>query len=107
MSAESGHNIHAKMTYKFDTHVHTAETSICGKLKAAEIVRLYRDAGYSGICITDHYYENYFSDYQYNSWEQAMDRYLEGYHKALECGKKLDITVLPGAEIRFTNSPND
>ena len=26
--------------YRFDTHVHTSETSICGKIPGAEVARL-------------------------------------------------------------------
>ena len=41
--------------HKYDTHVHTSETSICGKVDAKTLVRLYKKAGYTGVVITDHY----------------------------------------------------
>ena len=39
---------------KLDLHVHTSEVSGCGKVPAAEMVRLYHEAGYDAIVITDH-----------------------------------------------------
>jgi len=46
--------------YKYDTHVHTKEVSPCGKVPAIEVVKLYKDAGYHGIVITDHYCDSFF-----------------------------------------------
>lgn len=93
--------------YKYDTHVHTDETSICGKVKAVEAVRLYKDSGYTGIVITDHYYKEYFDTLPEDKWEEKIDRYLEGYKNALGEGQKLDLVVLLGMEIRFNDCPND
>ena len=42
--------------FKLDIHVHTSETSSCGQVSAQEAVRLYEQAGYDGIIITDHYH---------------------------------------------------
>lgn len=46
--------------YLYDTHVHTSESSPCGRLNAQETVRLYSQAGFSGFCITDHYTRDFF-----------------------------------------------
>lgn len=43
------------MKYKYELHCHTDEVSLCGKVPAGEIAEMYRQAGYSGIVITDHY----------------------------------------------------
>ena len=43
------------MTYLYDCHVHTAETSWCGRVPAGEMAQLYKQAGYTGIVIIDHY----------------------------------------------------
>ncbi len=46
--------------FLLDMHMHTKETSSCGEVPAAEGVRLYKEAGYQGIMITDHYHKQYF-----------------------------------------------
>ncbi|HOJ47807.1 MAG TPA: PHP domain-containing protein [Bacillota bacterium] len=93
--------------YKFDTHVHTAETSPCGKISAAETVRLYKEAGYSGICITDHYTKWLFESFRKTDWKEAVDRYLEGYRSAKEYGDRHGMDVLLGAEVLIDGTSND
>ena len=46
--------------YYYDTHVHTDESSACGKVPGRQAARLYKAAGYQGIVITDHYTRKYF-----------------------------------------------
>ena len=46
--------------YLYDTHIHTIETSPCGKIHAAETVRYYADHGYTGLVITDHLHPDFF-----------------------------------------------
>jgi predicted metal-dependent phosphoesterase TrpH len=93
--------------YKYDTHVHTSEVSPCGKVEAAEIVRLYKQEGYSGIVITDHYYDGFFNKSLGENWNNRLELYLKGYRNALEEGLKIGLDVLLGIELRFEGSPND
>jgi len=93
--------------FLFDTHIHTAESSPCGVLSAEETVRAYHAAGYSGLCITDHYNAPYFAQWGCPTWNETADRLLLGYRRAAECGAKLGMDILLGTEIRFVGSPND
>jgi len=93
--------------YKYDTHVHTAETSRCGKVDAVEVVRLYKEAGYDGIFITDHYNKDFFEALNGKSWKEKMDQYLTGYHLARREGERVGLQVFLGIEIRFDESAND
>lgn len=97
----------AEFMFKLDTHVHTKETSFCGNIFAADVVKLYKEAGYDGIIITDHYYDGYFETLGDLSWIEKVDCYLRGYKRALEQGEKLGLKVFLGMEIRFTENPND
>ena len=42
------------MSFLFDTHIHTKESSACGEVRAADIVARYKSLGYDGIIVTDH-----------------------------------------------------
>lgn len=85
--------------YKYDIHVHTSETSCCGRIPAAETVALYKAAGYTGICITDHYSHSCF-DWEEGTWREKSDRFLAGYRAAKDAaGEGLDIIL--GAELHF------
>jgi predicted metal-dependent phosphoesterase TrpH len=93
--------------YKIDTHVHTCEVSACAQVGAKDVVRLYKEAGYDGIVITDHYYKGFFHEADGVSWENQIDYFLEGYRNAAEEGEKLGLKVFLGTEIRFTENPSD
>ena len=91
-------NTNLSNTYKYDTHVHTSEVSIlCGTINARDTVKLYKKAGYQGICITDHYCKDYFDNLN-GSWKEKTQQFLSGYHAALEEGNKVGLDVILGAE---------
>lgn len=94
--------------YLYDPHTHTAETSRCGKLPAAEVVERYARNGFAGLAVTDHLHPEYLSriDTQHN-WDAAMDHYLSGYHASKKRGDELGLDVILGAELRFPENDND
>lgn len=97
-----------KTYYKFDTHVHTAETSKCGNIPAATIVRRYRGLGYDGVAITDHLHESYISLQNCrDDWQECITRYLFGYQEAKRAGDALGLTVVLGVELRFPENDSD
>ena len=44
------------MPFLYETHMHTCQGSACGRATGREQARVYRDAGYTGIIITDHFF---------------------------------------------------
>ncbi len=93
--------------YKYEIHAHTKEVSSCGHVHSAEAVRMHKDAGYQGIVFTDHFNEEYFGRIRPMEWEEMIDAYLEGYRSALSEAASLDMDVLWGLELRFTENDND
>ncbi len=94
----------------FDTHVHTKESSTCGRVPAKEMVRIYKKAGYTGIVITDHLTPGYWDDAKAGgvSWEDFAKSHMKGYLEAKDEGEKIGLRVLYGCELRFTcDAPND
>ena len=96
---------------KIETHLHTAECDIYAHVKAKDIVRLYKDAGYDCIVVTDHYFSLFFDWFKDElagkTHKQIVQRWLRGFYTAREEGEKLGISVLSGAEVRFDNTIND
>jgi hypothetical protein len=43
------------MGYRYETHLHTCQGSLCGRSTGAEHARFYKEAGYQGVIITDHF----------------------------------------------------
>ncbi len=91
---------------KFETHCHTGEVSACGRVPAAEFVSLYKAAGYSGLCITDHINPWTFPKEVCGSWEKMLRYFLRGYQSARAAAGD-DFDVLLGAELHFHENSND
>lgn len=94
------------MEYKYELHCHTDEVSRCASCPAAKAVEIYKEKGYSGIVITDHYSPQTFLDRHLFSPQKEVDFYLNGYLKALEAAGDY-FTVLFGMEVRFYGNGND
>ena len=86
---------------KTEFHLHTAETSPCGQVPGADIIRALADKGYGGAIVTDHYLSWMFEG------RDARTHSLKGFHAAREAGERLGVTVLPGMEFRFDSADND
>ena len=87
--------------YLYDPHTHTAETSRCGRLFAADVVDRYVRHGFSGLVVTDHLHPEYLSriDTEHN-WDKVMDHYLSGYHASRKRGDEVGLDVILAAELR-------
>jgi len=97
-----------KTTFKLDPHVHTDESSGCGQIPAAILVERYKTMGYDGIIITDHLHEGFAAGVKASDhWTACIDAFLKGYRTAKKKGKALGLTVLLGAELRFTQSKGE
>lgn len=94
------------MEYKYEIHAHTKETSLCAQISAEELVNKYKEAGYSGIVITNHYSPMTFTLSEFFNKRKAVDHFLAGYRKAKELETE-DFSVLLGVELRFYATVND
>lgn len=96
------------MSYLFEMHYHTPQTSYCGHIPPAEALPKYKEAGYAGVVVTDHFYKEWFDDKGEIPWEEKIERWLTGYRAAQETARTLeDFTVILGMELRFTDNLND
>lgn len=93
--------------FKIELHAHSSESSRCGSIGAAELVKNYKEAGYSALVLTDHYYARLFDKISDLSWEKQLEKYLKGYKKAKKAADKLDFKIFLGIEIKFDNDPNE
>ena len=41
--------------FLYETHVHSLTGSACGQCTPQEIVKAYKQAGYAGLILTDHF----------------------------------------------------
>lgn len=92
--------------FKCDPHVHTDESSICGKIPAKEVVNLYKEAGFDTIFITDHVDWRRFDEKPDLTMREYVEKSIVGYNLAKEQGEKIGITVLWATEIMLRESFN-
>lgn len=87
-----------KTVIKADIHVHTFESSKCGKSKAEDIVSTYKEFGYDLIVITDHFFTGNTKVPKDLPWEEKAHLLFEGYREAKKYGDKVGLKVFYGFE---------
>jgi len=90
-----------------DIHVHTSETSGCGRMPGAELARVYADAGYDAVLVCDHYYDGWFETRADLSWPEQVRQFCRGYRAVSETGATLGLDVFFGVELRLNGCSND
>lgn len=90
--------------FKTEAHMHTSEGSICGWLTAVEMVRAYKEAGFSTVFVSNHFVKSIFDTWGLSDWDKIIDRFLLGYRLAKEEGDRIGINVLLSAELEFQSS---
>lgn len=95
------------MSYRTELHMHSSEMSPCGHVPAAEMVRLYHEAGYSTLVFTDHYYPWSYESHGNVSHRKLVALYEKTVSEAAESAAAYGMTVLPGLELRFDGADND
>ena len=79
--------------YFYELHMHTAETSRCGRSSARDMVRAYAEKGFSGVVITDHFINGNSYANEPEAWKDKVDVYLRGYIAAKEAEEEFGIRV--------------
>lgn len=86
------------MHYRYETHLHCSQCSLCAVSTAQEMVGAYRRAGYSGFVLTDHFIFGNTSVDRNMPWEQRMKCYYQAYLDAKAVADELDFDVIFGIE---------
>lgn len=93
------------MYYKYETHAHTSETSRCSHISGAELARFYKSLGYTGMFVTDHFFNGNTTVPSDLAWSERVDRFMEGYFAAKAEGDRIGLDVFFGWE--YTLCGND
>lgn len=89
------------MAYLYETHLHTCVASACGHSEPEEYISYYKGLGYSGIFVTDHFFNGNTNIPDTLPWEERVNRYCLSYERAKAEGDKQDFAVFFGWEARF------
>lgn len=82
----------------YETHLHTSQASACASVTGAYHARQYKEQGYDGIIITDHFFGGNTSVPSRLSWEERVNRFCDGYEDAKREGDRIGLKVFFGWE---------
>jgi hypothetical protein len=87
--------------YRYETHLHTSEVSACSVTPGKEYIQAYKDLGYTGIIVTDHFFHGNTMINRNLPWEKFVDGFRMGYENAAKEGARLGLDVFFGWEENF------
>ncbi|MBO5575821.1 MAG: histidinol phosphatase [Ruminococcus sp.] len=89
------------MEYLYETHCHTSQASACGMVSGEELARFYKQKGYDGIIVTDHFFNGNTAIDQSLDWKTKCELYCSGYEQAKRVGDEIGLTVMFGIEYSY------
>lgn len=89
------------MSFLYETHLHTRQGSACGISTGAEHARYYKEIGYQGIIVTDHFFSGNTAVPHQMPWKERIDWFCSGYEDALAEGQRIGLDVFFGWEQNF------
>lgn len=89
------------MTYKYETHLHTTQASACADFDGVKQARKYKELGYTGIIVTDHFFTGNTCIPNNLPWEERVDLFCKGYEAAKEEGDRIGLDVFFAWEANY------
>ena len=88
--------------YRYETHLHTYPVSQCAKVDVIESMEIYREMGYDGVFITNHFLDgNINFEIRDKSYEEQIEFYFSDYEKAKAVQDELGIRIFCGIELTY------
>lgn len=87
--------------YRYETHLHTAPVSKCAKGGVRETVEYYKNLGYDGIFITNHFLDGNINIDKTLPYEEQLAFYVSDYEEAVKVGQEIGIKVFFGVEMTY------
>jgi hypothetical protein len=84
--------------FLYETHLHTFPSSACATAPPCAQVRAYKNRGFSGIIVTDHFTNGNSGCPGGLTWNEKMDFFIRGYENAKAEGDLCGLDVFFGFE---------
>ncbi len=91
---------------KIETHAHTGG-SWCALCGLEEIFKHYKSFGYGGIVVTNHYSYAEYKSHECESYRDYAKYFFSLIESAIEIGKKYDMKVFYGAEVKLNSDKTE
>lgn len=90
--------------FKYETHCHTKEASACATSTGAEMADKYKELGYTGIIVTDHFFNGNCAIDRKLDWREKVEQYCLGYENAKKRGTEIGLDVFFGWEYSYSGT---
>lgn len=80
--------------YKYEMHCHTSEVSKCSRVSGAELADCYKNFGYDGVVITDHFFNGNTTVPRDLPWNERVEMFTAGFEAARKRGNEIGLDVL-------------
>ncbi len=87
--------------YAYETHLHTNKASACGASTPKEMAYACKEAGYTGIFVTEHFFYGNTAIDRDLPWQEWVEGYCQGYEQAKKIGDEIDLQVFFGWEATY------
>lgn len=87
--------------FKYETHLHTYPVSRCASSDVIDTIKMYKDLGYDGVFITNHFIDGNFNMEEAASYEDKINFYFSDYEKGKMAEKEVGIKVFCGIESTY------
>jgi len=90
--------------YLYETHMHTYPASACAANSPEEMVRYYKHKNYTGVIITDHFFNGNSGCPKGIPWKEKVAFFTAAYLRAKDEGKKCGLDVFFGLEYSYNGT---
>jgi len=87
--------------YRYETHLHTLPASKCAKASVRENLEFYKQLGYAGVFITNHFIDGNLDIDRSLPYEDRINFYFADYEEAKRIGEEIGIAVFDGVEMSY------
>ena len=88
--------------YLYETHLHTSPVSQCAGASVRETLEFYKNAGYAGVFITNHFLDgNVAVDIRSKPYEEQIEFFFSDFEEGVKVGSEIGIDVFCGFEMSY------
>lgn len=89
------------MLYRYETHLHTFPVSRCAKADVEAALTFYKNLGYDGVFITNHFLDGNINIDPSLPYEEKLSFFFSDYEAAKELSPSIGIKVFLGVESSY------
>jgi len=87
--------------YKYETHLHTYPVSKCARSGVRECLEFYKQLGYDGVFITNHFLDGNINIDAALPYEDRINFYFSDFEEGARLGTEIGIKVFCGVEVTY------